>query len=110
MPVEPDKPCIVFMTAGSEEEALTIARALVQERLAACCSLVPRIRSIYRWQGEVCDDAETMMVAKTTGAKLPKLTDRVKELHSYDCPEVVAAEISGGAAPYLQWLAEECGK
>ena len=100
--------CVVFMTAGSEEEALKVARAIVEERLAACCSLVPRIRSIYRWKGEVCDEAETLLLAKTTQARMGRLVERVKELHSYECPEIVAVEIAGGAEDYLEWLAQEC--
>lgn len=108
MSPEADRNFVVMMTAGSESEALKIARALVEERLAACCSLLPRIRSIYRWQGEVCDEAETLLLAKTTSARLDALTRRVLQLHSYDCPEVVALEIGDGSRPYLEWLAAQC--
>lgn len=108
MSSEAEKQYMVFMTAGSEQEALAIGRALVEGRLAACCSLMPRIRSIYRWKGEVCDEPETLLLAKTVGARLEALIERVREVHSYECPEVVALEIGGGFPDYLQWLAEEC--
>jgi periplasmic divalent cation tolerance protein len=95
------------MTAGSMDEARTIAADLVDRRLAACVNLVPGIRSIYRWQGEVADDAEVVMFAKTRTDLVEAVTARVKELHSYDCPCIVALPISAGNGDFLDWIAAE---
>lgn len=95
---------VVLVTASSEEEAAKIAKALVGERLAACANIVPKVRSIYRWEGDVQDDAEALMLIKTQKAHLDALTARVKELHSYSVPEVVALDMAGGSPDYLNWL------
>ena len=100
---------LVLVTAGSEEEAAKIARALVEERLAACANIVPKIRSVNRWQGKIEDDAEALLLIKTAEALLPALEARVRELHSYDVPEVIALRLDQGSGPYLDWLAESCG-
>lgn len=97
---------VVLSTAPSEEEAATIARALVDERLAACVQLVPKIRSFYRWEGEVHDDPEHLLVIKTTAARRDALIARIGELHSYDVPEAVALPIAAGSQAYLAWLGE----
>ena len=97
---------VVLSTAPSEEEAATIARALVDERLAACVQLVPKIRSFYRWEGEVHDDPEHLLVIKTTAARRDALIARIGELHSYDVPEAVALPIAAGSQAYLAWLSE----
>ena len=100
---------IVLVTAGSEEEAANIAKALVEERLAACANIVPKIRSVYRWEGKVQDEAEALLIIKTAEAALPALEDRVRALHSYDVPEVISVKLDQGSGPYLDWLAESCG-
>ncbi len=100
---------LVLVTAGSEDEAAKIAKALVEERLAACANIVPKIRSIYRWEGKVQDEAEALLIIKTTEASLPALEKRVRALHSYGVPEVIALALDQGSAPYLNWLAENCG-
>ncbi|HBP22163.1 MAG TPA: divalent-cation tolerance protein CutA [Planctomycetes bacterium] len=97
---------VVLSTAPSEEEAAAIARALVDERLAACVQLVPKIRSFYRWEGEVHDDPEHLLVIKTTAARRDALIARIGELHSYDVPEAVALPIATGSQAYLAWLSE----
>lgn len=99
---------LVLVTAGSEEEGLKIARALVEERLAACVNIVPRIRSIYRWQGEVKDEPESLLLVKTAAEHLEALSARVGELHSYTVPEVLALALDRGRESYLDWLAECC--
>lgn len=99
--------CSIYMTAGSIDEARAIAADLVERRLAACVNLVPGIRSIYRWQGEVADDAEVAMFAKTRAALVDDLIARVKALHSYDCPCIVALPISAGNGDFLDWIAAE---
>jgi periplasmic divalent cation tolerance protein len=98
---------VVFVTAGSAEEGRTIGRALVEERLAACVNIIPSVDSLYRWQGHVHHDQEVLMIAKTTAAALEQLGTRVKQLHSYDNPEIIAVPIVAGAEDYLLWIDEE---
>ncbi len=99
--------CMVYMTAADEDEAGRIGRALVAERLAACVNVIPGMRSIYRWQGEVHDDREVVVIAKTREALVDALVARVKELHSYDCPCVVALPIGAGNPDFLDWIEAE---
>lgn len=101
-----DNELIVFVTASSNEEASRIASSLVGERLAACVNIVSNIESVYRWQGEVARDRETLMIIKTTGERYAELERRVKELHSYTTPEVIALKIEQGSRAYLDWLRE----
>ena len=100
---------VVLVTAGSEDEAAKIARALVDERLAACVNIVPGARSIYRWRGAVEDEREVLMIIKTAAAALDALEARVRELHSYEVPEVLALPVDKGSGPYLDWLGESLG-
>jgi len=97
---------VVLVTAGSPEEAERIGRTVVEERLAACANLLGRVRSIYRWQGAVEDAVEQLLLLKARAADVEALAARVRALHSYEVPEVVALPIDGGLAPYLAWLAE----
>lgn len=99
--------CVCLVTAASEEQAAEIASALVTEQLAACVNIVAKIRSIYRWQGKLCDDQETLLVIKTQTALFEPLRQRVREHHSYDCPEVICLPIEAGDPDYLQWLTKE---
>jgi periplasmic divalent cation tolerance protein len=98
---------IIFVTASSESEAETIAKALVEERLAACVNILSPIRSIYRWEGKVADDREWLLVIKTQAERFSAVEARVKVLHSYQVPEVIALPIVAGAEGYLRWLREE---
>jgi periplasmic divalent cation tolerance protein len=95
---------VVFITASKEDEAVTIARALVEDRLAGCVNIVRNIRSIYRWQGNIEDDKEVLMIAKTKKKLFKALEKKVKELHSYTVPEIIAIPIAEGSKDYLQWL------
>jgi periplasmic divalent cation tolerance protein len=97
----------VLVTAGSGEEAERIARTLVEERLAACVNVVSGVRSLYRWEGRVAEDTEHLLVIKSRRELLPRLEQRVRELHSYSVPEVVALEVIGGSRSYLEWLFRE---
>ncbi len=106
LPMDSPGEIIVLITAPKEEEALVMAKAVVESKLAACVNLVRNIRSIYRWQGAIEDDSETLMVVKTRTSLLAALTEKVKELHSYDVPEVIALPIIGGSQEYIQWLNE----
>jgi periplasmic divalent cation tolerance protein len=97
---------VVLVTCGSEEEALTIARALVDDHLAACVNLVSPIRSIYRWEGKIWDEKEWLLIIKTQGKKFGELKTRVKALHSYAVPEIISLPIVEGSSSYLRWLEE----
>ena len=101
---------IVFVTAPNSAEAARIAEALVSERLAACVNIVAAIESTDRWEGKVTRDSESLMIVKTTGERYPELERRVKELHSYSTPEVVALRIEQGSEQYLNWLRESVAK
>lgn len=94
----------VLITAGSQEEAETIAGDLVSEMLAACVNIIPGVTSVYRWEGKVQRDQEWLLVAKSRRAVLDELVQRVQALHSYDVPEVIALPIEGGSDPYLRWI------
>ncbi len=100
---------VVLITAPSEEVARAIARALVEEGLAACVNILPGLTSIYRWQGEVVEDRELLLLAKTTTHAFPRLKERVKALHPYTVPEIVALPIAEGSREYLAWLRENAG-
>lgn len=97
---------VVFVTCGSEEEALKIARALVEENLAACANIISSIRSIYRWEGKICDEKEWLLAIKTRQSRFEDLATRVKSLHSYSVPEIIALPIIGGSPTYLNWIEE----
>ena len=97
---------VVFITCGSEEEASKIAHALVDERLAACANMISPIRSIYRWQGKICDEREWLLVVKTRETRFQDLEKRVKSLHSYEVPEIISLPILAGSSSYLSWLEE----
>ena len=97
---------VVLTTAGSDEEARKIAHALVERRLAACVNIVPRIESVYRWQGKVESAAEWLLIIKTQPAIFDRVRDAIKENHSYDLPECIMLEIADGDKAYLDWLVQ----
>lgn len=92
-------------TTGSEEEAERISAALIERRLAACVQVVGPISSRYRWRGEVELEREWLCLAKTTAARYPALEEAIRELHSYEEPEIVATPIVAGSPGYLEWIA-----
>ncbi|MCE5194004.1 MAG: divalent-cation tolerance protein CutA [Nitrospiraceae bacterium] len=97
---------IVFITAQNEEKAVNIAKALVQEKLAGCVNIVKNIRSIYTWQDKIEDESEVLMIIKTKSSLFEKLNAKVKALHSYTVPEIIAIPIVNGSDDYLKWLNE----
>ena len=105
MSVEAGTFVVVLVTTGSAEEGRRIGHAMVEERLAACVNVVGPIRSIYRWEGAVEEADEHLLVMKARTADVSALTARVRALHSYDVPEVVALPLTGGSEAYLAWLA-----
>lgn len=98
---------VVLVTMPTAERAAELARALVEERLAACGNVVPGLRSIYRWEGRVVDEPEVLLVLKTTAARFEALRDRVLALHPYQVPEVLALPVDAGSAAYLAWVGAE---
>jgi periplasmic divalent cation tolerance protein len=96
---------VVLVTCGSAKEARKIARAVVQQRIAACANIVTTpVHSIYRWKGKVESAKEFLLIIKTTQARFAKLKAEVRRLHSYDVPEIIALPIAHGAANYLDWI------
>ncbi len=100
---------VVFITVSNEEEAAKIARALVEARLAACVNIVKDIRSIYSWQGKIEDESEVLTIVKTKKSLFEALSAKVKELHSYTVPEIIAFPIIEGSEDYIKWLREVTG-
>jgi periplasmic divalent cation tolerance protein len=100
---------VIFVTTGSEEQAAAIARVLVGERLAACVNIVGPARSIYRWRDAVEDDREYLLIIKTRATLYMKVETRVRELHTYEVPEVLALIADRGSPPYVKWLLESTG-
>lgn len=95
---------IVYITVSSPEEGEKIAKALVEKRLAACVNIVPGLRSIYHWQGKICDDRELLLIAKTGDSLFERLEHEVKSIHSYKVPEIIALPILKGSKEYLDWI------
>src|ERR1039458_6387533 len=104
MPSPPPPARIVLTTTANPEEAARLGRTLVEERLAACASLIPAVQSIYRWQGAVEPATETLLLLKTGVEQLAALEARLHELHSYQTPEFLVLTIEAASQPYLDWL------
>jgi periplasmic divalent cation tolerance protein len=100
---------VVFITAPNEDEAAKIAKALVEARLAGCVNIIKDIRSIYGWHGKIEDDKEDLMIIKTQKNLFDPLMEKVKELHSYTVPEIIALPIITGSKEYLKWLKDLAG-
>ncbi len=95
---------LVYMTAGTKAEAETIGSALVKSKLAACVNIIDQMNSIYMWEGGLQQDAEVILIAKTTEKHVPDLINTVKALHSYDCPCIVSLPVSDGNPAFLDWV------
>ncbi len=96
---------LVFCTASTEKEAIEIAQALVEREEAACVNVVPMIRSVYRWKGKIASENEHLMIVKTTQPLLEDVKKTVKELHSYELPEILAVSVDDGDKNALNWIA-----
>ncbi len=101
------EPIVVLMTAANREEANQIAEMLVSARLAACVQILPEIESVYRWQGEVKREKEILLLAKSVASRFAEVESKVRALHSYETPEIIAVPITESSAPYLEWLFAE---
>ena len=100
----------IYMTASSKAEAQKIGKALVESRLAACVNLLDNMQSIYRWEEKVQEDEEVVLIAKTTDSLVSQLIDKVRSLHSYDCPCIVSLPVLDGYPPFLDWVETEVEK
>jgi periplasmic divalent cation tolerance protein len=98
---------LVLSTIDSRKAAEKIAHHVVEERLAACVNIISDITSVYKWKGALERASESLMVIKTTRERLPQLIERIKELHTYELPEVIALPIEDGYPPYLEWIVSE---
>ena len=101
-----ERAVVIFVTTSSSAEAEKIGRALVAEKLVACANILSPVRSIYRWQGKICDEPEALMVLKTRSGQVKKIIQRVRALHSYTVPEIIALPIIAGSKDYLSWIRE----
>jgi len=101
--------CLLYVTAASRDEALSLGRALVEARLAACANVLDGMRSIYRWRGELREDGEAVLILKTRTDLAEAATAKLCELHTYECPCVVRLPVEGGNPGFLAWIAAETG-
>lgn len=97
----------IYMTAGSMDEARRIGRHLVESRLAACVNMFEKMNSMYMWDGQLQDDQETVIIAKTTAERVSQLIESVKDMHSYDCPCIVCLGVEDGNPAFLDWIVGE---
>jgi len=98
---------IIYITASSMEEGNKIAKQLVEKRLAACCNIIPEIKSLYWWEGKICEDKEVLILVKTVKEAFGKIVEEVKKIHSYDVPEIICSPIEDGYNDYLNWIEKE---
>lgn len=99
--------CVILITVPNAEVGERLARALVEERLAACVNRIPGLISVYRWQGKIERDPEELLVVKTRQELVSAVSERVKTLHPYQVPEIIALPVKDGSAAYLEWVAAE---
>lgn len=101
---------LVYITTGDKDEARSIGRMLVASNLAACVNILENMTAIYKWEGELKEDGEVVLIAKTTRDRFAELKEKVTEHHSYDCPCIVAFRVSDGHGPFLDWIVESVGR
>ncbi len=99
--------CIINCTTKNKEEAIYIAKSLVERKLIACCNIVPSITSVYEWKNELCCDEEYLMIMKTKTELFNEVEIVIKELHTYDTPEIICIPINNGSSEYLSWVNDQ---
>jgi periplasmic divalent cation tolerance protein len=104
------KYCLLFSTAGNQEEASRIASHLVQNRLVACVNIIPSIRSVYWWKDQVNDESESLLLMKTEKSKIKEVETAIKSIHSYETPELIAVQLDYGMPAYLSWVSNTVRK
>ncbi len=97
---------IVYITASSRKEAVTLAKCLVKNRLVACVNILPEVMSWYWWEGKICNEKEFLLIAKTTARLFTELKEEVKVHHSYEVPEIIFVPIQDGSQKYLDWISD----
>lgn len=97
---------VMCLVTAPKDQAVTIARAIVAPKLAACVNIIPAVQSIYWWQGEIDEEEEALLVVKTTEAALPALTEALHAVHPYETFELISFTIDGGNLPYLDWITD----
>lgn len=98
---------VIYITTGSIKEAMAIGNELVTSKLAACANIIDNMRSIYHWDGKLQNDTEAILIVKTTEARVPELIEKVKSMHSYDCPCIVSLPVMDGNKSFLAWVEGE---
>ncbi len=98
---------LIYITAADKEQARAIGKELVETRLAACVNIIDNMNSMYMWEDKLQDDQEVILIAKTTETRVPELIEKVKAVHSYDCPCIVSIPVCGGNESFLEWIANE---
>ena len=104
MVMDANEAIVVFITTANSEEAARLAEMLVERRLAACVQILPEMESVYRWQGKIERQKEVLLIAKTSKSRFEELERKVRAVHSYETPEIVALPLAAGSPPYLEWL------
>ncbi len=99
--------CMIYATAGSREEAETLAKTLVTERLVACVNIFPEVTSVYRWEGQTESEQECVLIAKTLKTRRSEAMKRLNALHSYDTPCIVSYDMTDGLPSYVDWISNE---
>jgi periplasmic divalent cation tolerance protein len=105
-----EKAVLILVTAGARDDAERLGEALVVEHLAACCSVVPTVHSVYYWEGQLQREHEALLLVKTVESRAEAVREYVRAHHSYQLPEVLQVQIDGGSAVYLSWMAEQVAK
>jgi len=108
--MENDQKVVIFITTGTDEEANRLAEVLLKQRKAACVNIVPGVRSHFWWEGNLDSDQESLLIVKAKASLLDEIIALVKEVHTYDVPEVIALPIIGGNPDYLEWIGKELQK
>lgn len=98
---------LVYITAGDKVEAKFIGKTLVESKLAACVNIIDHMNSMYYWEGELQDDQEVILIAKTTSDKVNAVTEKIKSIHSYDCPCVLSLPVANGNEAFMKWIQEQ---
>jgi periplasmic divalent cation tolerance protein len=101
---------VAFTTCATEQEAVAIARRLLEARVAACVSIVQPVRSLYHWQGAIQDDCEHLLIIKSRAGLAERLKTELQAVHSYETPELVMLDVAGGLPDYLAWIDRELGE
>ena len=100
------KPIVVITTVGSEQQANDLAKELVENRHSCCVNILPVQRSVYRWQGKVCEDSEFMLIVKSTAEEYPQVEALIQEMHEYELPEILSFDVKRGEKNFLAWMCD----